>query len=161
MSVTAQAQEPLTSTIGYEAFKTIVDDSGRISVDVPQSWSDVESGVWSVDGQAVGTALSASPNLGWYELLWTVPGMFIGVSPQLAQQTTAQNLLDTVEMSAQCTFENRYEYTDLVYTGAYDVWTDCGGQDTIYISLAAESTGSRGSLILLTMKIVSDADVEE
>jgi len=148
-----------TASDGYTEYVTIQDGAGSIQVDVPAAWTDVRSGAWILDRRPVGVSLWAAADLQEYETSWSTSGMFIGASANLAEQLTPAEMLELYDFSDQCAYNSRLEYGDANYTGAYDVWTDCGGVETILITLAAQPVENNGPVVLLNAKIVNDADM--
>ena len=89
---------------------------------------------------------------------WTTPGVEFAVSAELAS-VSVDEALDTIEFSGSCTLDSREDYSDELYSGKYDLWTGCGGTDSLYVVLAAHPAD--GSLLLLVqVQIVSDRDLE-
>lgn len=162
----AQAEEDVSSgedgtTAFYEEYYTFTDESAVLSVEIPVAWSDTASGTWTSDGQEVegGIALSAAPNLEAYTNDWTTPGMFLGASRALAQQMGPGDLLDQYSFESSCVYDGREDYADALYTGMYDVWTSCGGTDTVFFVVAF--LPEDGSFLgMVQVQVVTEADLE-
>ncbi|MCA9971439.1 MAG: trypsin-like peptidase domain-containing protein [Anaerolineales bacterium] len=146
-----------TSGATYFDYTYVYDDSGQLEVEVPVEWSDINGSAWTSDGEPIGIAVSASPNLDDFWGTWTTPGVFFAASDSLT--LTEQELLDVFTYNDSCTYEGRSEYDDGLYTGYYDLWADCGGSDSIYIVLSA-SPEARDFIIMVTVQVVSDADLD-
>ncbi len=141
----------------YADFVEVTDDSGAITVTVPAEWSDVLGSEWSFDGEFVGPALSAAPNLDGFFNGWGTPGVFIAASDQLP--ISRSELLDSEDFSASCELVERFDYDDGLYTGQFDVWESCGEEGSTFLVVAAEPPG--GVLtILVQMVIVDDRDLD-
>ena len=67
--------------------------------------------------------------------------------------------LDSFNYSDSCTYDGRYEYSDPLYTGKYDLWTDCGDVDSLYIVLAV-LPGDLSYFVLVDVLVVTDADLD-
>lgn len=141
----------------YDSYVMITDDTGALSVEVPATWSDTNGSAWTSDNEEIGVAVSASTNLDDFWGTWTTPGVFFGASTNL--DLTEEELLDGFDYSDSCTYEGRDAYEDPLYTGYYDIWSSCAGTDSLYIVLAAVPE-SRSFLILVTVQVVSDADLD-
>jgi serine protease Do len=77
----------------------------------------------------------------------------------LRAELDVNGILDLSDFGDVCTLDTRYDYEDPLYTGAYDVYHECGGEGSTFIQLAAEPAD--GSYILfLQMVLVGDADLE-
>ena len=68
-------------------------------------------------------------------------------------------LLDAFDYSDGCTYDGRTDYQDSLYTGKYDVWTDCGDGGSVFIVLAAEPE-DQSFLTLITFQAVTEADLD-
>ncbi len=145
------------SSSTYTNYVSITDDSGLLTLDVPAEWRDVDGSAWEVDGDVLGLSVSAAPNLNDFFNTWGTPGVTFNVSDQL--DFTVDELLDAFDFSSDCTPNERTEYSDAVYTGKYDVWTACGGSDTLLVVLVAEPA-DRSYLALITVQVVTDADLD-
>ncbi|MCB9443973.1 MAG: trypsin-like peptidase domain-containing protein [Ardenticatenaceae bacterium] len=146
-------------TAVYDSYTTITDDSGTLTLEVPTAWSDVNGGPWEVDGQAIGQQLSAAPSLDGYYNSWNTPGVVFAVSTDIAATYTEEELLDNIDFSSECTYDSRNDYADELYTGYYDIWTGCGGSDTLFIVIATEPA-SGSQTLLVQVQVVTDADLD-
>jgi len=147
-----------TSSAGYE-YSEVYDDDGLLVMEIPTAWSDVDGSGWVFNDELVGNAIFAAPDLDGYYTSWEVPGVFFGASSVLASQINPGDLLDWVDFSEECAYDGQYAYEDVVYTGSYDVWTNCGGTGSMFVVLEAYPEGGE-FVILVQMQIVSDADLE-
>ncbi len=152
------ADDPAGAT-GYSEYTTVNDDSGSLVLEVPVAWGDINGSAWTIDEEEVGFGLSAAPDLSGYYETWTTPGVFFGASFDLAADYTPEQALDDIDFSDSCTYGGREAYSDVFYTGAYDIWEGCGGEDTLFITLAAKPEDS-AFLILVQVQIVAEEDLE-
>ncbi len=124
----------------YIEFYSVSDDSGALEVDVPAQWTQIDGTPWFTD-EPFAPSITVAADLDAYLNSWTEPGLFFGVSQELAQFTGVDGLLDRVDenigLSAACSWVGRFDYSDSFYTGKFDQFEGCGGDDVIYISLAA------------------------
>lgn len=134
----APTEPTATAPTEYASFERLLDESGRITVDVPRPWTDVDSGPWVIDGAEVGPQIEAAPDLEGFRTSWNTPGVIFGVSEQLRSSYDPAGLLDALDFGEQCTYEGREAYTDPAYTGFRDDYSGCGGTDTTYAIIAAE-----------------------
>lgn len=142
---------------GYSGYTVISDNAGVLAVEVPNEWGDVDGSAWVVDNEEIGWSVTAAPNLDDFYSTWTASGMFFGASAQLAD-FSQDELLDFFDYSDSCTYGGRDVYEDALYTGAYDLWQDCGGTDTIYIVVSAKPESGAYSIVV-SIQVVSDADL--
>jgi serine protease Do len=144
-------------TATYDSYTTITDDSGVLTVDVPTAWAETNGSAWTDDDVEIGPAVSASPDLDGFFETWNTPGMFFGATEQLPD--TVDSLLDQFTYNESCTYGGRFDYEDPLYTGKYDLWSECGGTETIYIVLAVQPEDA-SFLALVTVQVVTDADLD-
>ncbi|MEN8113198.1 MAG: S1C family serine protease [Actinomycetota bacterium] len=142
----------------YE-YAEVHDDDGILVMQVPTAWADIDGRGWDIDGTIVGNALIATPDLDGFYNTWETPGVFFGASEVLLDETEPGDLLNLWDFTDSCTFDGTYEYADAVYTGAYDLWLNCGGTDTAFVVLEAYPPGEE-FVVLVQVQIVSDADLE-
>jgi serine protease Do len=150
-----------TDAVTYTNYNTITDDSGAITMEVPQEWSDVTGSPWNwgEEDEVVGVSVVASTNIDDFYSTYSTPGVFFGASTVLAQRYDTSTLLDQISFSGDCTSEGRFDYNDPLYTGLYDLYSNCGGAGSAVINLAA--VPEDGSfIILLQVQAVSEADLD-
>lgn len=140
-------------------FHTITDDSGLLVLDVPEQWKDVDGSAWTVDGEAIGVSVKAAPSLDDFDNTWTTPGVFFAASASIAERMSVTEVLDAFDFSENCQYQGRTDYSDEVFTGIYDVWSNCGGQGSTLLTLSA-TPQSQDFTVLVITQIVSDADLE-
>ena len=158
-----------SSIPGYMLIK---DDSGKLSVEVPSEWSDIDPTSWDFREGKIGLSLIASTDLDaltWYSSSTGVEkasGMFFGVSSALLRaypENTVDQILDLKEhnYSNICEYDNRYDYDDSVYEGKYDIWTNCGGTDTrLFVLVALPETQTPQHVLVIQVATRSEADRE-
>ncbi len=145
----------------YEEYYTFENEGRTIRVDLPRAWSDTSTGSWRRGDTEVpqSIAVVAAPNINGFLNTWTTPGMFLGASRQLAQELTPDQLLDQTAFNSECTYDSRSNYSDPLYTGKYDVWTNCGGENTALL-VVAFIPEDRSFLGMVQVQVVSEADLE-
>ncbi len=148
-----------TTGEAYLEYMEITDDTGSLYVDVPSLWSDVTSGVWTLDGSDVGVQVLASPNLDDYFGTWTTPGLFFGASTTIGTTWTIEDLLDWHAFPDSCVNGGREVYDDGLYAGMWEVWDSCGGTDTSIVNVVAEPADG-SFMMLVQMQVVTDADLD-
>lgn len=149
------------STTQYSGYTTVTDDSGLISVSVPIEWSDVFGALWTSDAatgtyEEIGPAVSAAPDLDAWLDTWGTPGVFIGASAMFT--TSVEATLDALYFGDSCILEGRYDYDDGVYTGLYDLYTDCGPEASLFFNVVAEPA-DQSWLASVQIVALTDADL--
>lgn len=144
------------------SYVTITDDSGEITVNVPESWADVVSDDWTLDDSGpVGVALTAAPDVADFNDRWDVPGIFIGVSDELGADLTPAEAVDVFDFADTCAYDDRYDYSTDLIEGVYDVWTECDDvADQSFVVFAAKPVGEDTPLIFLYINLISEEDIE-
>lgn len=149
------------TTTAYE-YVEIWDDTGQLVMQVPATWNDVESVSWTFQDsdEGFGPALIASPDIdGMYDY-WSTPGVWFSASNTLAEQFEPGAILDSYDDLPGCTYDGRYDYSDPLYTGMYDLWTDCGG-DPGNATIDLEARPESGAYVVrVYAQVASDADWE-
>lgn len=155
----------------YLEYVTISDDTGSVQVEVPADWFDINTEVWTSDWGGItfdSPSVSASGNLDSYFNGFSEPGVFFAASKELGAIGGYVELLDGVKgwYENDCTFSKRVDYgegdwADPWYEGKFDLWENCGPDDTLVLVLAARPKSDPGAyLLLLEMKIVYDRDLD-
>lgn len=109
-------------------FESVEDDTGTIVVSVPVSWADRDT----EPPGAGGASIAAAPDLNEFNDDWAAPGVWV------ARFEDASALLQEggdFDYNDFCTYEGRYRYADVTQTGQFDVWSACGGTDTVLLVL--------------------------
>ena len=156
-SVSVTSPNCVASTI--PGYNTCVDDTGNITVDVPNYWTEFNGGTWTYNGRDIGVAISAAPNLSDFKdnNFFNVEGLFFGASGTFAQIIGHIELLDyyTMAYRGNCKYIGRFNYEDELYRGKYDEYTECGGKDgyDAYVLGAREKKEPSSILILIEMQV--------
>lgn len=155
----------------YSDYVMITDDTGQIQIEVPREWVEVDGSIWEADwGSFSFTApsISASADLDNYYNTYDESGVFFAASKRMGQIGGYIQLLDGVKgwHSQSCELEGRYDYgtgsfDDPLYEGKFDLWENCGPNDTLVLVLAARPKANPTAyLLLLEIKITKDADLD-
>jgi serine protease Do len=149
--------DPVAHGDAYTDYVWITDDDDIIEVRVPVEWTDVSGGSWSRSGQVVGSQVQASTNLGEWHSGWSTPGVFVGASATLG--LTPKQMLDENRFDTSCNTVSRHDYDDGVYRGIFDLYDQCGGVGTRFLTIAAQEPGDWSFLVYVQLVIVTDADL--
>lgn len=134
------------------------DDTGSIVMDVPDYWIDVNGGEWEFDGEIIGLAISAAPNLADFNGYFEAEGVFFGASDTFARIGGYVEFLDyyTDIYNDDCDLLGRYDYNDGVYRGKYDQYENCGGRggyDT-YVLSAVDIDDQYAMIVLVMIQVM-------
>lgn len=152
------AEDVDTTSAAYE-YTEVYDDDGILVMQIPTIWADIDGRGWDIGGEIIGPGIAAAPNLDGFYTSWDVAGVFFGASDVLLETIAPSDLLESVDFTGTCTYDGRSDYEDTVYTGAYDVWLDCGGTATAIVILEAYPA-TQDFVVFVQIQVVSDADLE-
>lgn len=148
------AEDDPGATGGYAEYVYVSDDTGAISVELPAEWVDVDG----AENPEFGPSLYASTDLTTFLESWDAPGVIIEVTNGRGA-SDIDATLDEMSFADGCTYEGRSPYSDPLYSGSVDTWTDCGGTGTVAIVVAV-SPADGASLIRVFIQAVSERDLE-
>ncbi len=139
-------------------FVEVRDDSDTLTIRVPSTWADTAGEPWDEADGDVGKSLTAAPDISGFTGTWTVPGVFYGSSEEQAVPDTLGLLLNTYLFDGDCTYGNRYAFESILYAGVFDIWTECGGTDTVLLTVEAYRP-SKPYVAFLEVQITSPEDL--
>ena len=143
----------------YPAYTTISDDAGVISVEAPAAWSDVSAIDWEVGDDVVGIKFLAAPDLDDFASTWGVPGVVFSVSSSLVENYTQADLLDGIDYAESCEYVGRTDLPDGYYSGSFDRWASCGGDDQNTALIAALIPETNDFIVRIEVYMSSDEDI--
>ena len=147
-----------TTSEAYSEFVQVQDDTTSLLMSVPVEWSDVDGTSWTFDDEEVGPSLLASPDIDGYYNSWTTPGVFMAASQSLrANYADYTAFLNEFDLSDSCTYDGRTDYSDPLYTGAYDSYSNCDGEGSRFIILVVEPE-TRDAFVLIQAQLATEAD---
>ena len=139
------------------SFRTVTDESGLLSVEIPTTWADVNGAPFVADDGRNYLSLEASTDLAGLASSWAYSGVTMQVTSP-SDGITPQSVFDYFAgYTSQCTLDSSDVYSDGVYTGQYQYYTACGGSSDYIILAAQPDDGSY--TVILTLTIASEADV--
>ncbi|MGW0041096.1 S1C family serine protease [Rhodococcus sp. NPDC003348] len=142
-------------------FTTVTDDSGVVSVQVPESWSQVDGTQFVDDKGNSYFGVEASSNLDQYKNGWGAVGATVLGSEEAVANSTPEDLLNMAGKdlpAAGCVSRGRMDYSDALHTGRFEAWENCGPEKAKYIFVAAQADSGR-YLALVAVQANSEADV--
>ncbi len=139
-------------------FVEVRDDSDTLTIRAPSTWTDTAGEPWDKADGDVGESLTAAPDISGFTGTWTVPGVFYGSSEEQAIPDTLGLLLNEYLFDGDCTYGNRYAFENTLYAGVFDIWTECGGTDTVLLTIEAYRP-SKPYVAFLEVQIPSPEDL--
>jgi hypothetical protein len=150
---------PTTSAGGEFAlpagFEFLVDDTNRITIAVPTSWTDVSTAPSTVDGALV-PSIGASTDLDTWEQNLDVSGVLYRAFPYTADP---QILIDRLGLSGGCNSNAVIPYADGVFTGSWATWNGCGSGGTAWHLIVASPAGQEFTAAVVMQ--LADAEDQE
>ena len=125
----------------YTDFVPVFDDSGRLSVEVPVEWFDTDTTAIVADDGTQIPRIEAAPDLDAFRTEFDTPGVQFAAAP--SDQFGVDDILDRFAQDEACTDGGTFDYDDGKFFGRYQLWTDCGGTDTLFVVLGTnDDTGA-------------------
>jgi hypothetical protein len=136
-------------------FQTISDNTGRLSIQVPVSWTDVDTLPEDADGVQI-ASLSAAPDLQVFRDTFDGPGLYFHEAPAFVADPAAE--VARIDLaSSGCSDGGRQPVSNPSFTGAYQAALNCAGTQTdLYFVIANPVDGQQTSVVLVVQ--VTDAD---
>ena len=147
----------------YSEYSMVQDDYGAIQVSVPSSWNQVDGSPWYSDNKVIGASITAAADLDAFNQTYYEPGVYFGVSDDLAELGGYVQLLDIYRdvFKGECNLEGRYDYEDSAYEGAYDVYSGCPGTDNTMRVISARPIQHKTAFLLVVLvNIMTDSDLD-
>jgi serine protease Do len=146
-------------------YSNVTDGTGQLSVDIPDQWTDFDpSPPLNTYGVSIdfGPAMVASTDLATFQTSYDVPGMvFTATSASTTQNTQA--VLSALEgdqnVSGCSTVEPAQPYSDPLYTGQSQLYTDCGSAGAAFVWIAVEDIDET-FIAVVGVQLLTDADAE-
>jgi len=151
---------PMDATSGGSlppGYVRIVDDTGNITVVVPETWSDVETA--PVTNESDGSAqpmIAAAPDIEQYQTTFDVAGVRYTAIPFTADP---EAVITRAGLEAGCETVEVEPYEDAVFTGSVQVGTNCGPGGGVWNMIVA-SPADESFTAVVQVQTASDADQE-
>ena len=145
-----------TDTVG--SFVDIVDDTGSITVRVPDTWAQIDGAPYADANGATWYSLTASPDIAGYQSGFTTPGVSVSAAPIGTESPDAILAGIDAQASQVCTATAQAQpYADGFATGVYSYWSSCGGSTSDFAIIAA-TTDDGTAVLWVSVQMVSEFD---
>jgi serine protease Do len=138
-------------------YTTVTDDSGVLSVEVPADWTDVDGAAFEGIGGHQFIDVRASTNLQQFSESWGTSGVTVSAAEMAPDLTPEAIFASYAGLTAQCTPSDADAYSDGVYEGQYQYFSQCGGQSDYVIVVAYPEDQSY--VLVVTVAIASESDL--
>ena len=112
---------------------TVVDETGRLSMSVPSTWTDTTGIADLNDNGSDRPVLAAAPDVNGFNTDWLVPGAVVTAFPFNSDPSA---LLRNLGFPDQCRDGGVQSFNNGTYSGLMQTWTACGGTSTRNVQLA-------------------------
>ena len=151
----ADAAAPPTIPAGYVE---LIDDTGLLTVVVPDSWTDVDTAPGSTPDGTAQPWISASPDYALFLESFDVPGVAYTATPFTDD---LQSLIDQFGLpDGACSDLEVRPYDDNVFVGLAQVGTSCGEAGTAQWVMVAANPGDQAFTAIVQMQAATSADDE-
>jgi hypothetical protein len=148
---TAEAAAPPTLPEGYVQ---LIDDTGTITVTVPDAWTDVDT-VPTADATGVVPYISASPDFASFLDSFAVPGVVYSALPYTDD---LQSLIDDFGLPSGCAKLSIEPYDDGVFVGLAQLGTSCGTAGTASWVMVAANPADQAFTAVVQVQSATAAD---
>ncbi len=152
-----------TAGQAYGDYVLVQDDYGAIQVAVPSAWTQVDGSPWVSDGEVIGSGITAAADLDRFNNYFDEPGVFFGVSDQVAKLAGYIQLLDYYRsiFEGSCKWQGREKYEDSAFEGSYDWYKNCEQSGNLFVVLTARPIQNKTSLLVTVLfNAMTDSDLE-
>lgn len=151
---------PLEAGSSYSGFTQVSDDSGTISVEIPNEWTSVDGAPITLEGGGQWANLTASTNVQAYNETWNTPGVSITAAAAADVDADLATVLGQFSEGAlgACTDDGQQPYDDGMYTGLIQYLSNCGGTGASAVYIAA-SPADASFVVLVQAQMVTEADL--
>jgi hypothetical protein len=158
-TTTTEAGETTTTEPGGTTvdagFVNLVDETGRLTVDVPADWTDVSL----APDEGLPRILAATDATA-FETGFSEPGLDLRLlSSNLAPEqfdSSLDTVANTIGLPNSCTSQGKQDYTDGVFTGRMEIYAECAGVGTSMALLFASQAD--GQTIFLGLQLTAEDD---
>jgi hypothetical protein len=149
----AAAAAPPTIPDGYVR---LVDDTGAITVVVPETWTEIDT-VPTADGGAVVPYISASPDFASFQQTFDTPGVVYSALPY---RKDARSVIDDFGLTTGCAELRIEPYDDGVFVGFVQLGTGCGPAGTASWYMVAANPADSAFTAGVQLQSATAADEE-
>ena len=132
---------------------TVVDDTGRLSISVPTTWTDTDSRPDINDNGSDRPLIAAASNLDEFFSDWLVSGAQVTAFPFNSEPSA---LLRNLGWADYCQDGGVQSFDNGTYTGLMQTWNNCGGTATRNVQVAI-SPADRSATVHIEVQL-PDAD---
>lgn len=138
-------------------FVDVFDNSGIVTVQVPDTWAQVDGAPVTAPNGVQFVEVLASPDIAGYQGSWEVPGVTVSATQDFSV-TPEEYLVDVVtSYGGDCGDPETDLYDDGLYVGTYLYLPECGGVGSELLTIVA-SNPDQTHWVRVQIQMVSDDD---
>jgi hypothetical protein len=149
----AEAAPPPTLPDGYVR---LVDDTGAITVVVPETWTETDT-VPTADAAGPVPYISASPDHAAFERSFDVPGL---VYSAIRYREDLRSVIDQFGLTTGCAKLRIDPYDDGVFVGLAQIGTSCGSEGMASWTMVAANPSDNAFTAAIQVQAATAADDE-
>lgn len=132
-----------------------------LEVEVPEQWTDVDSSPWtSAAGSTLGPRLIASRDAARFSTSFDIPGVYFAATSVAPLDVAAR--LAEFDLTGRCTAGTSVTYSDQLYTGRQQNWTNCGATGArTSVVVANDDDRTFVTVVIVTKTAARDDEAEE
>ena len=131
---------------------TVADETGRLSMSVPSTWTDTDGVPDFNDNGSDRPLVTAASDLNGFFTDWLVPGAALTAFPFNDDPSA---LLHNLGFPDQCGDGGVQSFDNGTYIGLMQTWTNCGGTETRNVQLAI-SPADRSATVHIEVQLPDD-----
>ncbi|HWO10027.1 MAG TPA: hypothetical protein VNN80_11125 [Polyangiaceae bacterium] len=135
---------------------------GPLQLDVPAEWTDIDQRPWtSATGTTLGPRFIASRDAARFSLSFDIPGVYFAATS--VAPLDVESRMAEFDLTGRCTLGTSSSYSDELYVGRVQNWTNCGptAARTAVVVANDREEGRLVTVVIVTMTAARDDDARE
>jgi hypothetical protein len=137
------------------AFVPVEDDYGMLTIEVPATWTEIDTRPFVNDDNTLRPGISASTDLEAFDNEWDVPGL---VYTAYRFQPDPNVLFGDYDYSSQCTDGGTVPYNDEVFVGYLRTFNQCSAARSTNHVIVANAPGNQVTIVLVVQTVTAADD---
>jgi serine protease Do len=145
----------------YDTYTFVSDDTGAISVEIPEAWFDIDGASITNDDGTQSPAIAASTDLIGFNDTYTTPGVVIAAFEGGGDDSAVlSGFMSDIGADVACPESDGQEpYEDALYVGVWEVRGGCSGTGSAVAGIVAGPEDGSFTIVVL-VQMVTDADLD-
>jgi hypothetical protein len=152
---TAPPPTAAPTTAAPTAFVPVEDDYGMLTIEVPATWTEIDTRPFVNDDDTLRPGISASTDLEAFDNEWDAPGL---VYTAYRFQPDPNVLFGEYDYSSQCTDGGTVPYNDQVFVGYVRTFNQCSAARSTNFVIVANAPGNQVTIVLVVQTVTAADD---